>query len=632
MKKLLLLICIWTSSWGYFSIFASVGDTLKIQTFDKTEIITDPSKGWNEYQIKVAFPSQKRRSFQKAWIRFTFACHPKRRCGEWDTVNKLFIEHKKDSLSQRIELMRFITPYGSYWHSKDDWSFAWNYEITDFIPLLKDSVSLVYRHGGYEDNKTKGWAISADFFFVEGPPFRRLLSWELLPWTGKAYGLPEDPIQNRLPDVSFHASDEVHSIRCQLIQTGHGMDKPDNCAEFCAKRRYLWLDGELINQRYLWKKCGNNPLFPQAGTWTIDRANWCPGQVVYPDNYDIILGSKVNSSQDTRPIDKYSKNNPDPNTHLLRMEMESYTASAKREANYPLSAYLFKYGKPRFQREASLEEVIAPNPDPLYGRYNPICADPVVVIQNKGAEVLYAVRLRFGLLGSKLQAHTWEGKLSFMQKDTVILKGLLDWTQETDIFRVFIEIVNGYEDEYESNNAMQTQYIPPPIQSPGSLRLALLTNKSSQEENFLYLQDLSQDRTVFSNHEFLPEAYYDDEIPTLPGRCYSLVFSDEGSPQAQQEYALKNAPDLYTDGLSYWYTAKKEGKGSIAFVYVDPISGIKKYHPYNPDFGTRVVHRFITSGEVLGYLPTPWQRTKSVSLYKLSEFYKCLSSRWKKQK
>ena len=581
---------------------AAPGDTLKIKAYDDVPITTDPKgSGRSMYYTKVLFPP-KAQSFRRLFLRFEMGCHPERRCGEWDTSNHLYLVRRNKQTPEKeelTELMRLITPYGFYWKAEDKWRFGWNYELTDFLPVLRDSVELAYRHNGWENSADRGWTIDLTFRFVEGPPIRQPLGWTVLPWKDAKYGDPKEPITKSWRPYVFTPKPETHSLRVQLIQTGHGNDKQDGCAEFCAKHRSIYLNKTRVSKRYLWRKCGFNALFPQAGTWPIDRGNWCPGELVHPDNYEMVLENKQEQT--------------------LRVEMEPYlvdTAKVKdAQGMYQMTAYLFEYGAPSLEWDASVEEVIAPNSDPLYNRYNPICGEPIVVIQNSGTNTLNAVRLRYRLLDGPFHEHVWQGTLKTMQRDTVTLKGLLDWHLGQGIFEVGIESVNGYEDEYAPNNVFRTTYLPPPMYDSDTFDLDITTNKASDKENTMFLRNLTTDEVVFSDNHLVAEDAYLNKIPVVGGSCYVFVFSDEGRAKDQKEHALKNAEELYADGLYFWFR-KVEGRGDISFPNNDLRSG-KKFIRYNPDFGSRITHAFTTAGKPLPYKPTSWQLFKKRAKQKL---------------
>ena len=47
----------------------------------------------------------------------------------------------------------------------------------------------------------------------------------------------------------------------------------------------------------IWRDdCGENPLYPQGGTWIYDRANWCPGDKATTREHE--LTSFIESGQE----------------------------------------------------------------------------------------------------------------------------------------------------------------------------------------------------------------------------------------------------------------------------------------------------------------------------------------------
>jgi hypothetical protein len=78
-------------------------------------------------------------------------------------------------------------------------------------------------------------------------------------------------------------------MRLRILQTGHGMDKTENCAEFCSKYRDVLFDNQIVEHRDIWSECATNPVYPQAGTWIYDRANWCPGCMVDPEGFSFLV-------------------------------------------------------------------------------------------------------------------------------------------------------------------------------------------------------------------------------------------------------------------------------------------------------------------------------------------------------
>ena len=44
----------------------------------------------------------------------------------------------------------------------------------------------------------------------------------------------------------------------------------------------------LTHTQFNWDSdCGENPIYPQGGTWIYDRANWCPGKRAQTFDHEI---------------------------------------------------------------------------------------------------------------------------------------------------------------------------------------------------------------------------------------------------------------------------------------------------------------------------------------------------------
>ena len=48
------------------------------------------------------------------------------------------------------------------------------------------------------------------------------------------------------------------------------------------------INGQDLYEQHLWRPdCGQNPVYPQAGTWYFPRGGWCPGDVVQYWDYNL---------------------------------------------------------------------------------------------------------------------------------------------------------------------------------------------------------------------------------------------------------------------------------------------------------------------------------------------------------
>jgi hypothetical protein len=352
---------------------ASAAEQHRVVAFSRQTVVTDPTKGVKSYTRWSVFPPANTR-YRSVTLSVTYQCPDSLHCGEWDYIDCLYLRRvgHASSAPKDVELARLISPYG--WRFTPAWKFSWHVDVTDFAFMLHDSVELEFRHSGYESNSDRGWMITAEFVATEGRPPMECLGMEKL-WEGSfPYGDTVKSIEEYLQPITVENRTGADLARLRVLQTGHGMDDQENCAEFCGKYRRISFDGALIDQKTIWRECGDNPLSPQAGTWIYDRAGWCPGSMVAPDCYDL-------------PVSPGSR-------HSLNIDMEPYTNHKHPSASYVFSSYLFWYTTPWAGNDATLEEILSPSTDDLYTRMNPVCDNPRIRIRNNGRNPLRHRNLR----------------------------------------------------------------------------------------------------------------------------------------------------------------------------------------------------------------------------------------------
>jgi len=290
------------------------------------------------------------------------------------------------------------------------------------------------------------------------------------------------------------------------------------------------------------EECSNNPLYPQGGTWIYDRAGWCPGAKV--TEHDIEVTSLIMT--DTAIFD--------------------YNSEPDEYGSYVLEMQLFSYGDPNFNLDAAVDEVIAPNNDKIYRRFNPTATHPIVVIQNRGADTLYAIDIKYGPAGST-QTFAWTGALPFMEKEEVTLNApeWTDWVEGNGKFVVALSNPNGGEDEYPMNDSYQTTYDLPPVY-PGTFAIHFKTNKMPEQNEYQVFD--ADGEVVFERGDFEAQSIYIDTVTLLNG-SYDFYLWDTGD-----------------NGISFW--ANNEGSGYLKFYDMDE----KLIKAFKSDFGDRVYHSF----------------------------------------
>ncbi len=499
--------------------FAIPGDTLVVTTHNKTTVVTDPSKGENSYKSWGVFPTASK-DIRKIIMHVTFACPDTMRCADWDYMDRISIMRTGgvNGKLQNYEVGRMLTPYGGAFGKS--WRFSWEVDVTDFSLLLRDSVEIEYKHNGWEPNTDRGWAITVRFEMIKGKPAFEPVSIQKIYDDHYRYGDSTQPIETALRPVSFKATNAASFTRLRLVQTGHGMDEPDGCSEFCNKYREVYFDGKLVNRRNRWKKCGDNPLYPQAGTWVIDRANWCPGDLVQPDVFDL-------------PVKPGHQ-------HSVDVNMQNYTAT-KPSATEVITAYLIQYKKAAAQNDIALEEIIVPSLKSAHQRLNPAGAAPQIVVKNLGAIEITRFTVEYGTQGFAKKRYNWIGSLSPAASDTITLPGFINATKGQNVFVAELQSPNGKKDGYLKDNLNRSTFEKAPVHD--NVVVFYLRTNNQPEQNAYTLKNSSG--TVVGERilgTLKAATEYRDTFKLAPG-AYQLSFVDTAD-----------------NGLEFWFN-RRGGRG-----------------------------------------------------------------------
>ncbi len=444
-----------------------------------------------------------------------------------------------DSIAQ-YEIARMITPYGSYYNAT--WTHPYRFDVTDFSSLLHDSVQITVFYSGWSD----GFLATCNFEMITGIPDHNPYKAIKL-WTGSfPYGSAGNPISNYLTPYAAHIDAGAYGTRLRIIQTGHGEDK-NNCTEFCANYSHTYVNSTQRYQTFVWRDdCGLNSLWHQSGTWLFDRANWCPGDLVNPYLYDL-------TPYVTRG-----------GTDTLKVTMDPYT-SPNGGSIYIFGSTLIYYGAPKFNLDASVEDILSPNLYAAYSRTNPNCASPQVVIRNTGSDTLKSLTFNYGELGYPHSNYTWTGSLPFDDTALVYLPWCPLKASKINKFEVTISSPNGGIDQYADNNYMQVAYDTVPLY-PASFVIRLYTNLAGYQYSY-FIEDENGNivdyKTAFAN-----STKYYDTVHLAPG-CYHFECDATGK-----------------QGLSFWDNSN--GNGSLEFLKTT--GGL--FNTLQPDFGTSVTQNF----------------------------------------
>lgn len=442
------------------------------------------------------------------------------------------------------EIHRFITPYGIGLDLGPD-GFTWVEDVTDFGPILKDFVKL--RAGNQQE------LIDLKFLFVKGTPARDVKSVQQL-W-GKG-GTFQNIVDNKsVSSLNIAPNPDANMFKVLTRSSGHGFAGPTNtgnCSEFCKRTHQLYIGESGLFEWEGWKECGDNPVFPQGGTWQIDRSDWCPGATVNTYEHEI---TDLVTAGESIPVD-YNIVNP---------------AGFVPYGNYQFTGYMIGYGVPNFTNDVSVERIITPSIEQEFGRLNPICAEPRIIIKNNGSTKLESATIAYGLAGEEKQQFIWTGELEFLEETVVDLPPLdvNSLSQGTLYdFEVTLSNPNGNDDEYANNNYAVSQMQGVDVLS-SNFKLNIKTNNQAGAQ-YKYMLKSADGELIdeIKLGEFDNQKLYELEYD-LENGCYELLFENvEGF------------------GLDLWWMRDQLGTG-----YINYSSGSSS-KTFNPDFGNFIKYQF----------------------------------------
>jgi len=309
-----------------------------------------------------------------------------------------------------------------------------------------------------------------------------------------------------------------------------------------------------VARQAMWRPdCGANPVFPQAGTWLYDRANWCPGDRVRRYDHDLT----PHLTGDTLGVN-------------VDIEAYSYTVpSGEVPANYNLSTQLIQYGDFHHQHDLAVEAILQPSRADEYARLNPVCGQAQVVVSNRGGQTVSGATLHYGIEGNAFPFQEPIPTLEPMGQDTLQLPmdSLAYWTSWKPVrFQARVALPAGMTDEVSFNNKRYSDLAETPV-LPTTLELRLRTNNAPQETTWR-LED-SKGNVLYSDAPTTPSTLLRDTFQLGTG-CYRFIVEDSDE-----------------DGLTFF--ANNDGGGSIA---LRGLNGSNFYQSLPSDFGTGLRYTF----------------------------------------
>jgi len=438
----------------------------------------------------------------------------------------------------RFEIMSFVTPYGIFLDLGEEGE-TWTFDVTDFAPILKGSKRMFLTLGGQNQEE-----MDIKFVFIKGTPPREVKDIRQIWRAGRSVNNANIRSNASFEPVSYRLAEDGTYFKIRSAITGHGQE-----GEFIPRYHEVIVNEQNSNLWQVWKECADNPVYPQGGTWIYDRAGWCPGaptDVVHWDITDLVEpGGIVN-------ID-YTMN------------------QATGDSRYIVSHQLVTYGPANFQHDARIADVMRPSDKIEYGRDNPVCNAPMIVLENTGAEILTSATISYRVRGGETLTYEWMGELAFLEREEIQLPlpDMSFWQGSgQQEFIVEVSNPNGQVDEYDNNNIYTSPFEMPDMIMEDKIRILTITNSLGYENSFRVL-DFNQD-TVFSREEMIANNIYEDEIELSDG-CYTLEIDDTGD-----------------NGMEFW-AQPSQGSGSLTILTEDQAL-IKNI---DPDFGRRVSYSFV---------------------------------------
>jgi hypothetical protein len=450
---------------------------------------------------------------------------------------------------ENYELARVITPYGSM--LANNWEFTTTFDVTDFIQVLRDSVEIRCHYSGW----SSGFSATLDFEFIEGTPPRDVVKVENIYSGGFSYNSSTDFENTKLIPKKFLIEANSTNAMVKMASTGHGFDNNQSAAEFKPIDYFLKIDGTQTHTQYNWDAdCGENPIYPQGGTWIYDRANWCPGKRAQAFDHEItpfiIAGDSVE----------------------VNIDFQSYSWSGTQTPSYIIECQLFQYSDANFSNSAEITDIIKPSLKDEHSRKNPICGRPLIEIRNYGSAPLTTLDIEYKVAGGTINTFNWVGNLAFNETEEVELPNLANWSGEANVFEVTLKNPNGQADDYDENNSMQSEF-ELVAEYPQSFALWFQTN-GGVVNTFTQVSESSWEFfdengvSVHSSGDLISNTQFRDTL-TFSAGCYTFVVSDTDE-----------------DGLDFW--ANNDGSGMVRFREI----GATWLKSFNADFGTNIVHQF----------------------------------------
>jgi Peptide-N-glycosidase F, C terminal/Concanavalin A-like lectin/glucanases superfamily/Secretion system C-terminal sorting domain len=443
-----------------------------------------------------------------------------------------------DKRPMTVELINFITPYGLGLNLNGLIGKTWEFDVTDYAPILKGRKFMAMDAGKYQEDN------DITFVYYEGTPTRKVRSlqqiWPCAVWkdAGSAAILNNTMFEPR--NIELNPDAYMYKIRSSV--SGHGQE-----GEFIPRNHTITINGSTNLARSVWTECAANPIYPQGGTWVYDRAGWCPGAAV--DTKEFEITAQVSPGQ------------------MITVDYSIPQATNYGTSNYRINNQLITYDTMSFSVDAGIAYIKNPTNRVEYERFNPVCNQPVVAIKNNGSNMLNSATITYGRMGGLMSTYNWTGTLAPLTSLEVTLPQPNWLSSNTNQFIAIVSNPNGGTDQYGLNDTLINNFNYPVVY-PDKLIFELRTNNNGSHTTYT-LKD-GNGTNVLNKLGLLGNTTYLDTV-NLPMDCYTFKLNDAGD-----------------DGLSWWAnTAQGTGYMRIRNGYTGAI-----IRTFNPDFGDNIFQQF----------------------------------------
>jgi hypothetical protein len=442
----------------------------------------------------------------------------------------------------RFEIMSFVTPYGIGIDFGEE-GRTWTFDVTDYTPILNGRKRMFLGNGGQFQEE-----MDIRFHFIKGTPPRDILDITQIWRPGSMCNYTNIAADNCFEPRMITPRPDAAYLKVRSMVTGHGQE-----GEFIPRTHYLNINGLPEIDWQAWKECADNPIYPQGGTWIYDRAGWCPGMAT--DLQEFELEDFIEPGE--------------------AFEIDYSMSTATGDSRYLVNHQLVTYGEYNNDYDVAIEAVMRPSDRVEYGRYNPTCDQPTIVLRNQGAERITSATITY-TMGGETMTHTWTGSLrpertrevALPNPSLATLAGISPGKQQ---FEVEVTSINDGDnmDGNTTNNYYVGTFDMPEIYNAEEYVLQLRTNNVGNQ-NSLTIKDYDGNNLI-SRSTLLSNTNYRDTLRLDPG-CYTIELIDRGD-----------------NGIDFW---AQPGDGSGAMrLRGDNTTLID----FEPDFGRSLSFAFIVS-------------------------------------